>query len=68
VDSQLDPIENTDEGCGGEEVSGEFIVARRDASPVLDATEVVFDFVASSVNALGAIAFLGGIAAAGDDV
>ena len=42
-----------DEGCesdGGEEVSGEFVVAGRDAAEVLDATEGVFDQVAVSVS------------------
>jgi hypothetical protein len=57
----------TDEGCGGQEVSGEFIVARCDAPPVFDTADVVFDSVASSVKALGTIGFLGCIAAAGDD-
>jgi hypothetical protein len=32
-DSQLDPIECTDEGCGGKEVSGEFVVARGGTLP-----------------------------------
>src|SRR6202795_1203247 len=67
MDSQLDPVECTDEGCGGKEVSGEFVVARGDPPPVFDTAKVVFDFVSSSVKALGTIGFLGGIAAAGDD-
>ena len=46
---------------------GEFIVARSDAPPVLDAAKVIFDFVASSVKALGAIGILGRVVAAGDD-
>ena len=65
--SQLDPIECTNEGRGGKEVSGEFVVTRGDASPIFDAAEVVFDFVSSSVKALGTIGFLGGVAAARDD-
>jgi hypothetical protein len=46
---------------------GEFVVARGDPSLVFDAAKVVFDFVLSSVKALGTIGFLAGIAAAGDD-
>jgi hypothetical protein len=49
------------------EVSGELVVARGNTPPVLDATEVVFDCVASPIKALGAIGFLRGIAAARDD-
>jgi hypothetical protein len=41
LDSQLDPIECTDEGCGGKEVPGEFVVTRSDAPPVFDTAEVV---------------------------
>ena len=55
------------QGRGGKEVSGEFVVARGDAAPVLDAAEVVFDLVAPPIKALGTIGFLGGIAAARDD-
>ena len=62
-----DPIECADEGCGGKEVSGELVVTRGDAAPVFDAAEVIFDFVASSIKALGTIGFPGGVAAAGDD-
>ena len=51
----------------GEEISCEFVVSRGDAPPVLDTAEVIFDFVAPSVKALGTIGFLGGIAAARDD-
>ena len=65
--SQLDPVECPDKGSGGKEVSGEFVVTGGDASPVFDAAEVVLDFVASSIEALGAISFLDGIAAARDD-
>jgi hypothetical protein len=64
---EADPIECPDEGGGGKEVAGEFIVARCDAPPVLDAAEIVFDPVASTVEALGTVGFLGCIAAAGDD-
>ena len=46
---------------------GEFVVARGDAAPVLDTAEIVFDFVASSIKALGAIGLHGGIAAARND-
>jgi len=46
---------------------GEFIVARCDTPPVLDAAKVIFDFMASSVKALGAIGFLVRVVAAGDD-
>ena len=67
LDSQLDPVECPDKGSGGKEVSGEFVVTGGDASPVFDAAEVVLDFVASSIEALGAISFLDGIAAARDD-
>jgi hypothetical protein len=67
MDSQLDPIECPDEGCGGKKVSGEFIVARGNAPPVFDAAEVVFDFVAPSIKPAGAIGFPGGVAAAGND-
>ena len=67
LDSQLDPIECADEGCGGNEISGEFVVAGGDAPPILDAAKVVFDFVAPSVEAFGAISFLVSIAAARDD-
>ena len=41
----LDPIECADEGCGGEEIPSEFVVAGGDAPPVLDTTEEVFNFV-----------------------
>ena len=51
----------------GEEVSGEFVVARGDAALVFDAAEVVFDFVPPSIEALGTIGLLGGVAATGDD-
>jgi hypothetical protein len=60
-------MECPDEGCGGKEVLGEFIVARGDTPPVLDAAKVIFDFMASSVKALGAIGFLVRVVAAGDD-
>jgi hypothetical protein len=53
LDSQLDPIECADEGCGGKEVSVEFVIARGDPLPVFDAAKVVFDFVPSSVKASG---------------
>ena len=43
LDSQFDPVECADEGGGGKEVSGEFVVAGGDALPILDATEVVLD-------------------------
>ena len=46
---------------------GEFIVARGDTPPVLDAAKVIFDFMASSEKALGAIGFLVRVVAAGDD-
>ena len=62
-----DPVEYSDEGCGCKEVSGEFVVAGGYAPPILDAAEVVFDFVAPSVKAFGTIGFLGGIAAAWND-
>ena len=48
---------------GSQKVSGEFVVARRDTPPVLDATEVALDGVAAPINAFGTIGFLGGIAA-----
>ncbi len=67
LDSQRDPIECANEGGGSEEVSSEFVVARGDAAPILDAAEVVFDLVPVSIDALGTIGFLGGIAAARDD-
>ncbi len=67
LDSQFDPVECRDEGCGGKEVSGEFVIARGDPAPIFDAAEVVFDFVASTVEALGTVGFLGRIASAGDD-
>jgi hypothetical protein len=38
---------------------------RGDPPPVFDTAKVIFDFMASSVKAFGAIGFLGGIAAAG---
>ena len=67
MDSQLDPIECTDQDCGSKEVSGEFVVARGDASPIFDAAEVVFDFVPPSIETLGTVGLLGGVAATGDD-
>ncbi len=42
-------------------------IASACCAPVFDAAEVIFDFVASPVEALGTIGFLGGVAAAGDD-
>ena len=55
LDSQLDPVECADEGCGGKEVAGEFVIAGSDAPPVFDAAEVIFDFVAASIKAFGTI-------------
>ena len=48
-------------------VSGELIVARSDAPPIFDAAEEVFDLVSLAIETLGAIGFLGGIAATWDD-
>ena len=59
--------ECADKGCGGQEVPGELVVSGGDAAPVLDATEVVLDLMASSVDALWAIGVPGGVAAAGND-
>ena len=56
-----------DKGCGSQEIPGEFVLAGGDAPPIIDTAKVVFDFVASSVEAFGAIGFLGSIAAALDD-
>ena len=56
-----------DEGGGSKEVSSEFVVTRGDAPSIFDAAEVVLDFVASPVKALGAIGFLGGVTAARND-
>src|SRR6266850_5189939 len=67
LDSQFDPVECADEGRGGKEVSGKFVVPGGDASPILDAAEVVFDLVAAPIDVLGAIGFLGGVGAVGDD-
>ena len=67
MDSQLDPIERTDQDCGSKEVSGEFVVARGDAAPIFDAAEVVLDFVPPSIETLGTVGLLGGVAATGDD-
>lgn len=67
MDSQLDPDERADDCGGGEVVPGEFVVTGGDAPPILDATEVVLDLMPPPVNPLGAIGFLGGGAAAGDD-
>jgi hypothetical protein len=44
--------------------SSGLVVAGSDTPPVLNAAEVVFEFVAASVEAFGAIGFLGSIAAA----
>jgi hypothetical protein len=63
----VDPVECSGEGSGGKEVSGEFVVARGDAAPVFDPTEVVFDFVPPSIETLGTVGPLGGVAATGDD-
>jgi hypothetical protein len=52
---------------GGKKIAGELIVARGDASPILDAAEEVLDLVSPSVKTLGTIGFLGGIAAIGND-
>ena len=60
-------MECTDQDCGGNEVSGEFVVARGDAAPIFDAAEVVFDFVPPSIETLGTVGLLGGVAATGDD-
>jgi hypothetical protein len=60
-------VECPDESGGGKEVAGEFVVARGDAPPVFNPAEVVFNFVASPVKALGAVRLLRGIAAARDD-
>ena len=60
-------MECPDESGGGKKIPGKFVVARGDAPPVFDAAEVVFNFVASPVKALGTIGFLRGIAAARDD-
>ena len=51
----------------GKVVSGELVEAGCDASPILDAAEVVLDSVPAAVEALGAIGFLDGIAAARND-
>ena len=53
--------------CGGKEVSRELVESGCDASPVLDATEIVFDFVPAAVEAFGAVSFLAGIAPARND-
>ena len=47
--SQLDPVECTDEGGGGKEISGEW---GGNEPPVLDAAELIFNFVASSFLAI----------------
>ena len=60
-------MECPDESGGGKEVAGEFVVARGDAPAVFNPAEVVFNFVASPVKALGAVRLLRGIAAARDD-
>jgi hypothetical protein len=55
---QLDTVECADNGCSGEEVSGEFVVPGGDAAPIPDAAEVVLDPLAALADALGIIAFL----------
>ena len=67
MDSQLDPVECSDEGRCGKVVSGEFIVTGGDAPPVFDAAEVVLDFVPPSIEPLGTVGLLGGVATARDD-
>jgi hypothetical protein len=39
--------QHSDETQGGEEISREFVVARRDAPPILEATEAALDDIAS---------------------
>jgi hypothetical protein len=49
------------------EVSSQLVVARGNAPPVFDTAEVIFDCVASPIEALGTIGLLRSIAAARDD-
>ena len=49
-----------------EEVAGELVISGGDASPVLDATEEVFDFVPAAIDGLRAIGLLGRVAATGN--
>jgi hypothetical protein len=53
-------------GCS-QKIRGEFVEARRDASPVLDAAEVVFDLMPAAVEAFRTIGFLAGVSAARND-
>ena len=53
------------DGDLGKKVSSKLVIAGGDAALIIDAAEVVLDLVVSSVYALGAVGFLGGVAAAG---
>ena len=52
---------------GSEEVRCELVEPRSDASPVLDAAEVVFDLMPATVEAFRTIGFLAGVSAARND-
>ena len=52
---------------GSQEVRCELVEPRSDTSPVLDAAEVIFDFVPASVDAFRTIGFLAGVSAARND-
>src|SRR5262245_60254472 len=67
LDSQLDPIECADEGCGSKEISSEFVVAGGDAPPILDTTEEVFDFVPLPIETLRTIGLFDRVATVRDD-
>lgn len=67
MDLQLDPIECPDQDGGGPEVSSKFVVARGNGAPIVNATEVAFDFVPLAKEALGIKGLLSGAAAIGDD-
>jgi hypothetical protein len=60
-------MEGTGQDSDGKEVSGEFVVARGDAEPIFDAAQVVSILLLPSIETLGTVGRLGGVAASGDD-
>ena len=60
----LDRMEGTGQDSDGKEVSGEFVVAHGDAEPT---AQVVFNFALPSIETLGTVGRLGGVAASDND-
>ena len=51
----------------GKKIPGQFVIARCNTPPILDAAEEIFNFVPTAIEARGAIGFLDRSAAIGDD-